>query len=43
MKGETDIPCDCKERNFWNCSAKVLGFVIEPDEITVVVLWCGGL
>lgn len=27
-EGEMDIACGCKERNFWNCSARVLGSVI---------------
>jgi len=26
-----------------NCSTKVLGSVVEPEEATVAVLWCGGL
>jgi hypothetical protein len=43
MKKETDIACGCKERSFWNCSAKVLGSIIEPEEATAVVLWYGGL
>jgi len=40
---EANIVCGCKERNFWNCSAKVLGSVIEPEEATAAILWCGGL
>ena len=43
MKGEVDIAYGCKERNFWNCSAKVLGSVIKPNEDTIAVLWWGGL
>jgi hypothetical protein len=38
MKGEADIAYSCKERNFWNCSARVLGSVIGPDEATTAVL-----
>jgi hypothetical protein len=38
MKGEADIAYGYKERNFWNCSARVLGSVIEPDEATTGVL-----
>jgi len=43
MEEEVDIVCGCKERNFWNCSAKILGSIIEPEEVTAVVLWCGDL
>jgi len=43
MKVETDITYGCKERNFWNFSARVLGFVIKPDEDIVAVLWWDGL
>jgi hypothetical protein len=43
MEEEEDIACGCKERNFWNCSAKILGSVIELDEATAVVLWCGSI
>jgi hypothetical protein len=42
-KEKTNIACDYKERNFWNCSAKVLGSVKELDETTATILWCGGL
>ena len=38
IEEEADIACGCKERNFWNCLARVLGSVIGPDETTVVVL-----
>jgi hypothetical protein len=40
---EADITCGCKERNFWNCLARVLGSVIGPDVTTVVVLLCNCL
>jgi hypothetical protein len=43
MKGKTDITCGFKEKNFWNCLAKVIGSVIKPDKITTAILWCGGL
>ena len=43
IEEEADIACDCKERNFWNYSAIVLGSMIKLNEVTVVVLWCGGL
>jgi hypothetical protein len=43
MEGEADIAYGCKERNSWNCSARVLGSVIEPNEATVAVLWCDTL
>jgi len=43
MKVKVNIACDCKERNFLNCSARVLGLVMEPDEVTAAALWCGGL
>jgi hypothetical protein len=42
-KEEVDIACGCKEKNFWNCLAKVLGSMIGFDETTAAVLWCGGL
>jgi hypothetical protein len=42
-EGEADIACGYKERNFWNCSARVLGSLIEPDEATAAILWCYGL
>jgi hypothetical protein len=43
IEEEVDIACGCKERNFWNYAARVLGSVIEPDEATAAVLWCGDL
>jgi len=43
MEEEADVACGCNERNFWNCSAKVLGSIIESEEATVAVLWCGDL
>jgi len=43
MKEKAEIAYGCKERNFWNCSARVLGSVIELDEATAAVLWCGDL
>ena len=43
MEEEAEIVYGCKERNFWNCSARVLGSVIELDEATATILWCGGL
>ena len=43
MKEEANIACGCKDRNFWNCSARVLGSVTEPHEVTAAILWCGGL
>jgi hypothetical protein len=43
MEEEANNVRGCKERNFWNCWAKVLGSMIDPDEITIAVLWCGGL
>jgi len=43
MKEKADIAYGCEERNFWNCSARVLGLVIELDEATAAVLWCGDL
>jgi hypothetical protein len=36
---EADIACGCKERNFWNCSAKVLGLVIESGKL--LLQYCG--
>jgi hypothetical protein len=43
MEEEADITCGCKETNFWNCLARVLGSVIELDEATATVLWYDGL
>jgi len=43
MKEEANIVYGCKDINFWNCSARVLGSVIEPHEVTAAILWCGGL
>jgi len=40
---EADIAYGCKEKNFWNCLAKVLRSVIGSDETTAAVLCCGGL
>ena len=40
---EADIAYGCKEKNFWNCLAKVLGSMIGPDETIAAVLWCAGL
>jgi hypothetical protein len=40
---EVDNACGCKERNFWNCSTEVLRSMIEHDETTASVLWCGDL
>jgi hypothetical protein len=42
-KKRVDITCGCKERNFWNCSVRVLRSVKEPNETIIVVLWYGGL
>jgi hypothetical protein len=39
MKGETNIAFGCKERNFWNCSARVLGSVIDPMKL--LMQYCG--
>jgi len=40
-KKEASIACGYKKRNFWNCSVKVLGSMIEPDEanVAVFVVW----
>jgi hypothetical protein len=43
MEEEMDNACGCKEKNFWNCSTKVLRSMIEPDETTASVLWYGDL
>ena len=43
MEEEADIACGYKERNFLNCSDKVLGLVKGPDETTVAVLDYGGM
>jgi hypothetical protein len=43
MKEEADITYGCKEINFWNYSTRVLGSVIELDEATAALLWCGVL
>ena len=43
IEEEVDIVYGCRKRNFWNFSARILGFVIEPDETIVAVSWCSGL
>jgi hypothetical protein len=40
---KTDMACGCKERNFWNCSVRVLRLVKGPDKTNVAILNCGGL
>jgi len=37
-KEKVYIVCGCKERNFWNYSARELGSVTKPDETIVTVL-----
>jgi hypothetical protein len=43
MEENADIAFGYKERNFWNCSVKVLRSVKGPDETIVAVLDYGGL
>jgi hypothetical protein len=43
IKEEVDIACRCKERNFWNCSARVLELVKGPDKTIDALLWYDGL
>lgn len=40
---KAEIVCGCKERNFWNWSARTLGSVNGPDEAAAAVLDCSSL
>jgi hypothetical protein len=36
-KEKADNIYECNERNFWNCSVKILVSVIEPNETIVAI------
>jgi hypothetical protein len=39
MEEEANIACGCKERNFWNCSARVLGNRAWGSYCCGIVVW----